>query len=380
MASSQPCPGCDTFFLPAGTLGCASVAVGSPVVSLGSAVMASCTIRSELCRGLEQGKVQITWMLDNEPVAGSQHQGPGGTEVSNLTLPRFNRTQAKLWCWVEWNGTKQRVGMAEIRAGCKSAAATDHPHVHLTEVQPGTRVHTSAPRNACLPQASQAKPLGREQQPGPMADGRLFRGCAQPCPSAPVPGGQAAGQGRFGEWWRGSGALRSWARRGLRLLHSQNGCFAQALPRPLSPRPTCEALQPQLHPEPQRLRADVPVGARSRQPPPHQRHAEVCRVSLRGDTVPGVWPPATSPGPRPLPNDMASLVLRWRVPLSPPLSLPQEQSPSGDRLHPARRPQPLHSAAPVAPALSANGDLGVRRQRAGHGRVGASLHRPHGCW
>ncbi|KAF1567482.1 Granulocyte colony-stimulating factor receptor, partial [Eudyptes schlegeli] len=100
-----------------GTLGCASVAVGSPVVSLGSAVMASCTIRSELCRGLEQGKVQITWMLDNEPVAGSQHQGPGGTEVSNLTLPRFNRTQAKLWCWVEWNGTKQRVGMAEIRAG-----------------------------------------------------------------------------------------------------------------------------------------------------------------------------------------------------------------------------------------------------------------------
>ncbi|KFM11234.1 Granulocyte colony-stimulating factor receptor, partial [Aptenodytes forsteri] len=100
-----------------GTLGCASVAVGSPVVSLGSAVTASCTIRSELCRGLEQGKVQITWMLDNEPVAGSQHQGPGGTEVSNLILPQFNRTQAKLWCWVEWNGTKQRVGMAEIRAG-----------------------------------------------------------------------------------------------------------------------------------------------------------------------------------------------------------------------------------------------------------------------
>ncbi|NWI31796.1 CSF3R factor, partial [Sula dactylatra] len=102
---------------PGGTLGCASVAVGSPVVLLGSAVTASCTIWSNLCRGLEQGTVQITWMLDNEPVAGTQHQGPGGTEVSNLTLPQFNRTQAKLWCWVEWNGTKQRVGMAEIRAG-----------------------------------------------------------------------------------------------------------------------------------------------------------------------------------------------------------------------------------------------------------------------
>ncbi|XP_063212080.1 granulocyte colony-stimulating factor receptor isoform X2 [Chroicocephalus ridibundus] len=102
---------------PGGTLGCASVAVGSPIVPLGSAVTASCTIQSELCRGLEQGKVRITWMLDNEPMAGSQRQGPGGTEVSNLTLPQFNRTQAKLWCWVEWNGTKQRVGMAEIRAG-----------------------------------------------------------------------------------------------------------------------------------------------------------------------------------------------------------------------------------------------------------------------
>ncbi|KAM6045541.1 granulocyte colony-stimulating factor receptor isoform 1-T2 [Chlamydotis macqueenii] len=102
---------------PGGTLGCASVAVGSPVVPLGSTVTASCTIRRELCRGLEQGKVRIAWMLDNEPVAGSQHQGPGGTEVSNLTLPQFNRTQAKLWCCVEWNGTKQRVGMVEIRAG-----------------------------------------------------------------------------------------------------------------------------------------------------------------------------------------------------------------------------------------------------------------------
>ncbi|XP_064327618.1 granulocyte colony-stimulating factor receptor [Phalacrocorax carbo] len=102
---------------PGGTLGCASVAVGSPVVPLGSAVTASCTIWSKLCRSLEQGTVQITWMLDNEPVAGTQHRGPGGTEVSNLTLPQFNHTQAKLWCWVEWNGTKQRVGMAEIRAG-----------------------------------------------------------------------------------------------------------------------------------------------------------------------------------------------------------------------------------------------------------------------
>ncbi|NXW90468.1 CSF3R factor, partial [Alopecoenas beccarii] len=99
------------------TLGCASVAVGSPIVPLGSAVTASCTVRSELCRGLEQGKVRITWMLDNEPMAGSQHRGTGGSEVSNLTLPQFNRTQARLWCWVEWNGTKQRVGMAEIRAG-----------------------------------------------------------------------------------------------------------------------------------------------------------------------------------------------------------------------------------------------------------------------
>ncbi|NXG17218.1 CSF3R factor, partial [Grallaria varia] len=102
---------------PGGTLGCASVAVGSPVVPLGSAVTATCTIQSELCHGLEQGKVRISWMLDNKPVAGSQRQGPGGTEVSNLTLPRFNRTQARLWCCVEWNGTKQRVGMAEIRAG-----------------------------------------------------------------------------------------------------------------------------------------------------------------------------------------------------------------------------------------------------------------------
>ncbi|PKU35363.1 granulocyte colony-stimulating factor receptor [Limosa lapponica baueri] len=106
------------------TLGCATVAVGSPIVPLGSSVTASCTIRSELCRGLERGKIRITWMLDNEPMAGSQQRGPSGMEVSNLTLPQFNRTQAKLWCWLEWNGTKQRVGMAEIRAGCDRSRCT----------------------------------------------------------------------------------------------------------------------------------------------------------------------------------------------------------------------------------------------------------------
>ncbi|XP_053820566.1 granulocyte colony-stimulating factor receptor isoform X2 [Vidua chalybeata] len=100
-----------------GTLGCTSVTVSPRIVPLGSAVTASCTIQRELCHGLEQGKVRISWMLDNKLVAGSQRQGPGGTEVSNLTLPRFNHTQARLFCCVEWNGTKQRVGMAEIRAG-----------------------------------------------------------------------------------------------------------------------------------------------------------------------------------------------------------------------------------------------------------------------
>ncbi|XP_041335198.1 granulocyte colony-stimulating factor receptor isoform X3 [Pyrgilauda ruficollis] len=100
-----------------GTLGCASVTVSPPIVPLGSAVRASCTVQRELCHGLEQGRVRISWMLDNKLVAGSQRQGPGGTEVSNLTLPRFNHTQARLFCCVEWNGTRQRVGMAEIRAG-----------------------------------------------------------------------------------------------------------------------------------------------------------------------------------------------------------------------------------------------------------------------
>ncbi|NXR28992.1 CSF3R factor, partial [Cinclus mexicanus] len=102
---------------PSWTLGCASVTVRSHIVPLGSDVTASCTIQRELCRGLEQEKVRIRWMLDNKLVAGSQHQGPGSTEVSNLTLPRFNHTHARLWCCVEWNGTKQRLSMAEIRAG-----------------------------------------------------------------------------------------------------------------------------------------------------------------------------------------------------------------------------------------------------------------------
>ncbi|NXQ44835.1 CSF3R factor, partial [Catharus fuscescens] len=100
-----------------GTLGCASVTVHPRIVPLGSAVTASCTIQRELCRGLQQEKVRIRWMLDSKLVAGSQYQGPGGTEVSNLTLPRFNHTHARLWCCVEWNGTKQRLSMAEIRAG-----------------------------------------------------------------------------------------------------------------------------------------------------------------------------------------------------------------------------------------------------------------------
>lgn len=127
MGLSQLYPGCETFFLPAGALGCALVTPSSLIVPLGSAVTASCTIQRELCRGLEQGKIRIIWMLDNKLVVGSQRQGPGGTEVSNLTLPRFNQTQARLWCCVEWNGTKQRVGMSEIRAGCKSAASIGHP-------------------------------------------------------------------------------------------------------------------------------------------------------------------------------------------------------------------------------------------------------------
>uniref|UniRef100_A0A8D2MWD8 Ig-like domain-containing protein n=1 Tax=Zonotrichia albicollis TaxID=44394 RepID=A0A8D2MWD8_ZONAL len=124
---SSPCSCCSTWAVSAGSIlsratGTASPAAGAPrgsppIVPLGSAVTASCTVQRELCQGLEQGRVRISWMLDNKPVAGSQRQGPGGTEVSNLTLPRFNHTQARLFCCVEWNGTKQRVGMAEIRAG-----------------------------------------------------------------------------------------------------------------------------------------------------------------------------------------------------------------------------------------------------------------------
>lgn len=127
MALSQLYAGCDMSFLPAGTLGCASVTVHPPIVPLGSAVTASCSIQRELCRGLQQEKIRISWMLDSKLVAGSQYQGPGGTEVSNLTLPRFNHTHARLWCCVEWNGTKQRLSMAEIKAGCKSDATAGHP-------------------------------------------------------------------------------------------------------------------------------------------------------------------------------------------------------------------------------------------------------------
>lgn len=149
MALSQLCPGCDMFSLPAGTLGCASVAVSPRIVPLGSAVAASCTIQRELCHGLEQGKVRISWMLDNKLVAGSQHQGPGGTEVSNLTLPRFNLTQARLFCCVEWNGTKQRVGVAEIRAGCKSAATMGHPPLQQGQALAQALSWLFSPRPSC---------------------------------------------------------------------------------------------------------------------------------------------------------------------------------------------------------------------------------------
>lgn len=157
---SWPCPGCDTLSPPAGTLGCASVDVGSPVVLLGSAVTASCSVRSRLCRGLEGGRVRISWMLDNETVAGSQCCGAGDTEVSNLTLPQFNRTQAKLWCWVEWNGTKQRVGLAEIRAGCKSTMHVSPPEVLPSPCAPsqaatlGVAAASPRPRRGILPSSS----------------------------------------------------------------------------------------------------------------------------------------------------------------------------------------------------------------------------------
>lgn len=150
-ALSQPYP----LSLPAGTLGCASVEVGSPVVPLGSAVTASCSVRSRLCRGLQGGQAQISWMLDNETVAGSQGRGAGDTEVSNLTLPQFNRTQAKLWCWVEWNGTKQRVGLAEIRAGCKSTTHTSPPEAPPSLCAPHkVAVASPDPKQGVLPSSS----------------------------------------------------------------------------------------------------------------------------------------------------------------------------------------------------------------------------------
>lgn len=190
---------------------------------------------------------------------------------------------------------------------------------------------------------------------------------------APAP---AAGQGRCGERWDGHRSLRSQARSRLQLIHSQDRCFAQALPWPLSPRPSCEALQPQLRPEPHRLRADVPVGARSQQPPPHQRHTAVCWVSLGGDTVPCVQPLGHPCWPSALVKTHGEAWRDTRAHSS--RCLWQKQSPCGDRLHPAKWPQPLHSAAPAAPALPADGVLGDRHQRPGHGRVRASVHRPHG--
>ncbi|NXJ13688.1 CSF3R factor, partial [Odontophorus gujanensis] len=96
---------------------CASVAVGAAVVPMGSAVTASCTVHRERCRGLEDGQLHISWLLDGEAMDGRQHRGVGSMEVSELSVPQLNRTRAKLWCCVEWNGTKQRVGVAEIRAG-----------------------------------------------------------------------------------------------------------------------------------------------------------------------------------------------------------------------------------------------------------------------
>uniref|UniRef100_A0A8C6YXT9 Colony stimulating factor 3 receptor n=1 Tax=Nothoprocta perdicaria TaxID=30464 RepID=A0A8C6YXT9_NOTPE len=103
--------------LPAGGQGCASLSVDSPIVLLGSAVSASCTVRAERCGGLQRAQIHIAWLLDSEPLAGRQQHGPAGTELSNLTLPHFNRSQARLWCLLQWNGTRQRVAMAELRAG-----------------------------------------------------------------------------------------------------------------------------------------------------------------------------------------------------------------------------------------------------------------------
>ncbi|NWY00891.1 CSF3R factor, partial [Nothoprocta ornata] len=103
--------------LPTGGQGCASLSVDSPIVPLGSAVSASCAVRAERCGGLQRAQIRIAWLLDSEPLAGRQQRGPAGTELSNLTLPHFNRSQARLWCLLQWNGTRQRVAMAELRAG-----------------------------------------------------------------------------------------------------------------------------------------------------------------------------------------------------------------------------------------------------------------------
>uniref|UniRef100_A0A674IVC1 Ig-like domain-containing protein n=1 Tax=Terrapene triunguis TaxID=2587831 RepID=A0A674IVC1_9SAUR len=84
---------------------------------MGSTVTASCTIQSNRCSGLDGEEIQITWRLDSESMSGSQHKSVEGAEVSNLTISHFNRTRAKLWCYVVWNGTPQRIGMAEIHAG-----------------------------------------------------------------------------------------------------------------------------------------------------------------------------------------------------------------------------------------------------------------------
>uniref|UniRef100_A0A8C0HBR5 Colony stimulating factor 3 receptor n=1 Tax=Chelonoidis abingdonii TaxID=106734 RepID=A0A8C0HBR5_CHEAB len=84
---------------------------------MGSTVMASCTIQSNRCGGLEGEEIQITWRLNRESMSGSQHKSIEGAEVSNLTISHFNQTRAKLWCFVVGNGTPQRIGMAEIHAG-----------------------------------------------------------------------------------------------------------------------------------------------------------------------------------------------------------------------------------------------------------------------
>ncbi|NWT99003.1 CSF3R factor, partial [Urocynchramus pylzowi] len=164
-----------------GTLGCASVTVSPLVVALGSAVTASCTVQRELCPGLEQGKVRISWMLDKKLVAGSQRQGPRGTEVSNLTLPRFNRTQARLFCCVEWNGTKQRVGMAEIRAGYPPAKPLNLSCV-LNLGDYGLTCRWEQGSDSHLPTSVVLKCTGKDPEPLPCpvccrSRGRAVTGC-----------------------------------------------------------------------------------------------------------------------------------------------------------------------------------------------------------